>query len=326
MKFENLLPSLDLALNLNPRTVQQIDPHDGAHMGNTHELRHHGTDGRAIHIEGVGEFGVWVADHPFLEAHFELAALPEEAQGLLVRSHDPGEAADLGRLGYILPDARIAASDPETGIPLWEHLWKIKTNPRCVQPLVVDGQHIVLGATGTAGSRLLRIQKKDASWDIKEEWTTKAFRPYFNDCVSHKGYIYGFDGDRFACIDLKTGERRWEGKRYSGQLLLFPDMDTILVLSEAGDVVLIQATPERFNEIARFKALTGKTWNHPVVAHGKLFVRNAEEAACFELPIANSPTIGGRDLELPTGVKSLAVSGHYAHLSLLPQSAWHRAI
>ena len=95
---------------------------------------------------------------------------------------------------------------------------------------------------------------------------------------------------------------------------------------EAGDVVLIQATPERFNEIARFKALTGKTWNHPVVAHGKLFVRNAEEAACFELPIANSPTIGGRDLELPTGVKSLAVSGHYAHLSLLPQSAWHRAI
>ena len=100
----------------------------------------------------------------------------------------------------------------------------------------------------------------------------------------HQGYAYGFDGDRFACMDLRTGERRWTGKRYDGQVVLIADMAVLLVLSEAGDVVLVPATPERFSEIAQFKALSGKTWNHPVVAHGKLFVRNAEEAACFELP------------------------------------------
>jgi hypothetical protein len=61
-------------------------------------------------------------------------------------------------------------------------------------------------------------------------------------------------------------------------------MEVLLGLTEAGDVVLVQATPERFSEIAQFKALSGKTWNHPVVAHWRLFVRNAEEAACFELP------------------------------------------
>ena len=67
-------------------------------------------------------------------------------------------------------------------------------------------------------------------------------------------------------------------------MLLLPDMDTLLLLTQKGEVVLLEATPEGHHEIAKFKALSGKTWNHPVIAHGKLFVRNSEEAACYELP------------------------------------------
>jgi outer membrane protein assembly factor BamB len=184
----------------------------------------------------------------------------------------------------MVSDFGLQSFTPETGAPLWEHPWKVNTNPRCIQPLVVDSDSILLGTTGVLGSRLLRIQKEDASWNVSEEWTTKNFRPYFNDCVLHKGYCYGFDGDRIVCIDVKSAERRWRGNRCGGQLVLISDMDMLLILTEAGDVVLIPATPERFSETARFKALSGKTWNHPVVAHGKLFVRNSEEAACFELP------------------------------------------
>jgi len=83
---------------------------------------------------------------------------------------------------------------------------------------------------------------------------------------------------------MKTGDRLWQGERYGGLLLLFPDMDMLLILSEKGAVILVPAVPEGFTETARFQALTGKTWNHPVVAGGKLFVRNSEEAACYELP------------------------------------------
>jgi outer membrane protein assembly factor BamB len=173
---------------------------------------------------------------------------------------------------------------PQTGVSLWEYPWKVKQYERCTQPLVVGNDSIMVAATGATGSGLLRIQKQEKTWSVKEEWTTKTFRSYFNDCVFHEGYAYGFDGDRLACLDLRTGERRWTGKRYDGQVLLIADMAVLLVLSEAGEVVLVQATPERFSEIAQFSALSGKTWNAPVVAHGKLFVRNAEEAACFELP------------------------------------------
>lgn len=183
-------------------------------------------------------------------------------------------------------DFGVQSFEPETGTLLWEHSWKAKGSPRVVQPLFMDPGSFLLGATGSMGTRLLRIEKQEKTWRVNEEWTTRKFRPYFNDFVVHKGHCYGFDGDRLACINAITGKLQWEGKRYGGQLLLMSDMDMLLVLSETGDVVLIPATPEGFSEIASFKAITGKTWNHPVVAHGKLFVRNAEEAACFALGTA----------------------------------------
>jgi outer membrane protein assembly factor BamB len=201
----------------------------------------------------------------------------------------------LARLGDV-PQV-LMASDfglqsflPATGARLWEHAWKVKQYSRCIQPLVVGDDSVLLAATAATGSGLLRIQKQDQAWKVQEAWMTKSFRSYFNDCVCHQGHGYGFDGDRFACLDLKTGERRWTGQRYSGQVLLVADLELLLVLSEAGEVILVPATPDRFTEIARFKALSGKTWNHPVVAHGRLFVRNSEEAACFELlPVAPLP-------------------------------------
>ena len=173
---------------------------------------------------------------------------------------------------------------PETGAPLIDYPWEAEINPRCVQPVVADDR-VMVGTTGFMSARMLHVQHSDAAWTVKEEWTSKKFRPYFNDGVLYKGFYYGFDGERLACVDIKTGERRWEGKRYGGQLVFLADMEMLLVLGDAGDVALVPVTPERFSETARFKAISGKTWNHPTIAHGRLFVRNAAEAACFELPV-----------------------------------------
>ena len=89
----------------------------------------------------------------------------------------------------------------------------------------------------------------------------------------------------FACFGVEDGKRQWKGGRYGhGQVLLVADLDVLLVLTEQGEVVLVAASPDRHQELTRMKALSGKTWNHPVVAHGKLLVRNGNEMACFELP------------------------------------------
>ena len=71
----------------------------------------------------------------------------------------------------------------------------------------------------------------------------------FNDFVVHKGHAYGFDGHVLASIDLADGKRKWKGGRYgNGQLVLLPNQDMLLVLSEEGDLALVGATPNQLRK------------------------------------------------------------------------------
>jgi outer membrane protein assembly factor BamB len=104
----------------------------------------------------------------------------------------------------------------------------------------------------------------------------------FTSSVLRQGYIYGLDEAILACLDAATGELQWKGGRYGyGQILLAGDH--LLVLTEDGDVALVTATPERFDEVATFPAIEGKTWNHPIIVGGRLIVRNLREMAAFDL-------------------------------------------
>ncbi|NUM54303.1 MAG: PQQ-like beta-propeller repeat protein [Candidatus Hydrogenedentes bacterium] len=207
--------------------------------------------------------------------------------GASAPGYSSAHLADLGGVQQIVMTSGfgVQSFDPTTGALLWENKWPIRMNPRVVQPMIVDGGRAVLVGTAEGkGTRYLQVALNEAKWNVTEKWTTREFRPYFNDYVLHKGYCYGFDGNTLMCIDSATGYRRWKGGRYGGQLLLIENSNVLIVLSEKGELALVRTNPSEFEEIARFQALTGKTWNHPVVANGKLFVRNAEEMACFELP------------------------------------------
>jgi outer membrane protein assembly factor BamB len=106
----------------------------------------------------------------------------------------------------------------------------------------------------------------------------------FTSSVLLDGYIYGLDEAILACIDAATGDVKWKGGRYGyGQIMLAGDH--LIVLTEDGDLVLVKATPERHVEIATFPAIEGKTWNHPMIADGRLLVRNLQEMAAFDIRV-----------------------------------------
>jgi outer membrane protein assembly factor BamB len=180
---------------------------------------------------------------------------------------------------------------PEDGKVLWEHKWP---GDAIVQPgLTTDGDVLIGTATGMGenagiGMRRVAVTQGPSGWTAQERWTTTGIKPYFNDFVVHEGHAYGFDGALLACVDLKDGVRKWKGGRYgAGQLVLLPEQDLLLVLSEQGELALAKASPDRFTEVAaRVPAIEGKTWNHPVLAGDVLLARNAEEMAAFRLPLA----------------------------------------
>jgi outer membrane protein assembly factor BamB len=185
----------------------------------------------------------------------------------------------------LLAGSGLTSVSPTDGTVLWRSAF---AGVPIVQPAVIGDRDILFtssDAMGGLGARRLAVSHNGGNWKVEERWTSNTLKPYFNDYVIHNGHAYGFDGNILACIDLADGTRKWKGGRYgNGQLVLLADQDLLLVISEEGELALVSATPERFNEVAAKRpAIEGKTWNHPVIVGDRLFVRNGQEMAAFSL-------------------------------------------
>jgi outer membrane protein assembly factor BamB len=180
----------------------------------------------------------------------------------------------------------IESFDPAAGTVLWNHEWPTQAS-RVVQPVILSDTDLLVGSgTGAEqGNRRLRVTHDNGRWNVETLWTARNLRPYFNDGVALDSSFFGFDDAKLCCLDLSTGNRLWTSSAYGhGQVLLLADQALLLVQAVDGSVALVRASPAACTEIARFPALQGKTWNHPVLSGGKLFLRNAQEAACYALP------------------------------------------
>lgn len=189
-------------------------------------------------------------------------------------------------LVLMLSNDGLVCLDPITGKVRLNYVWKF-SNYRALQPHVLNGDTVLLPTGMTTGTRAIRITKTNGQLAAKELWTSRNLKPDFTDLVSQKGYLYGSDAGILTCVELKGGERKWKGGRYGkGQVLLLDESGLLLIAAEQGQVVLVAADPAAHRELASFQAIEGKTWTHPVVVGDRLYVRNAQEAACYVLPLA----------------------------------------
>ena len=185
----------------------------------------------------------------------------------------------------ILNRASVAAHNPSTGQILWQHPWP-NEQPNVAQPVPLPSDRVFVSSGYGVGCKLFEIKySKDGGLSPILVWETPRLKAKFTNVVYQDGYIYGLDDGILVCLDITNGQRRWKRGRYGhGQIILVDDL--LLVQTEKGDIVLVEANPEAHKELSRFSALKGKTWNNHALAGPYLLVRNDQEAACYKLPLA----------------------------------------
>lgn len=246
----------------------------------------------------VDDFVVVPAGGPKAGPHVSLAAFNRLTGELVWEAGDRQVSyasptlAMLGdrRLIVSVNENNVSGHDVATGAVLWQVDWPGSSSGNATTSqasLLTDGRMLLSKGYG-AGAALWRLTAgQDGTITTQELWANPAvLKTKFANHVIHQGFVYALSDGILECIEFESGKKQWKKGRYGhGQILLVGDV--LLVQAESGDVLLVEATPDKFHEIADFSAIDGKTWNNLCLYGDLLLVRNAEEAACYRLPTAN---------------------------------------
>jgi len=190
----------------------------------------------------------------------------------------------------VVNESRVVAYDPADGGELWGFEWPGHSNSdaTCSQAQVLDDGRIFVSKGYGIGAAVFAPAPADDAPAFASVWRQPGLlKTKFTNATIHDGHAYGLSDGILECVRLADGQRRWKKGRYGqGQVLRVGGL--ILVQAESGEVVLVECTPERHVERARLAALDGQTWNTLALSGDRLLVRNAEEAACYVLPVAAS--------------------------------------
>lgn len=164
--------------------------------------------------------------------------------------------------------------------------WPSPFGTNSTTPIVVKDR-IFVSSGYNVGSVMFRLTNDG----LKQQYAHRNMRNHFNNSILYEGNLYGFDGNsnlgrvvRLTCMDFETGETKWKDAGLGCGSLIIVD-GHLLILSDRGDLVLADASPNGFTEIARSRFLDGRCWTAPVLLNGRVYGRNADgRAVCCELP------------------------------------------
>lgn len=175
----------------------------------------------------------------------------------------------------------LVAVDPDSGKEIWRSAFPFDVST-AASP-VVSGNQVYCSAGYGVGAGLFEIDENETSKDIWRQ--PNRLINHWSSPVLHQGHIYGMFGFKkygrapLQCVELSTGNIRWKQAGFGlGNCIIVGDK--IVALSDSGELAIVAATADEYNELLREKILRGKCWSTPAFSDEKIFIRSTEEAAC----------------------------------------------
>jgi outer membrane protein assembly factor BamB len=186
----------------------------------------------------------------------------------------------------------VAGVEAKTGRLLWYYPESNYRTAVIPTPIYKDGFVYATSGYG-AGCDLIKLTKDGDKFKAEKVYANKNMVNHHGGVVLLDGYLYGFsdDGNQWVCQDFKTGKIIWSNKSLGKGCLTCADGHLYCYAEKDGTCVLIEASPKEWKECGRFKIpqetkiprMEGKIWTHPVVANGKLYLRDHDLIFCFDV-------------------------------------------
>jgi len=175
---------------------------------------------------------------------------------------------------------RALGLDPANGKLLWEYP-RASNNVANVATPVVRGNRIFVSSDYGTGAGLVEVR---ADGTAHEVYFTKEMRNHHSSSILIGDYLYGFSSGILTAMRFDTGEVAWRDRSVGKGSLVYAD-GNLYALSENGVVGLVEATPTAYHEKGRFriKQESLPTWTHPVIAGGRLYLRDQDTIYAFDV-------------------------------------------
>ena len=170
-----------------------------------------------------------------------------------------------------------------SGKLLWRAPVKTGAKRHVLTPLIV-GDTVTI-ASSSVGLTKFEIKQEGGVFKITEAWKNDRLKITLATPVLVGGHLYGLgQGSKtdFVCVDFNTGEVKWTQPGFVDYAAVIAVGDRLLVQSSSGELLLLRANPQKFEELGRTQAC-GNTWSHPAFADGRLVLRDKRQLFALEL-------------------------------------------
>ena len=182
----------------------------------------------------------------------------------------------------------LVSTDPKSGKVLWRYAFPYRIST-AASP-IVSGDLVYCSAGYGVGAGCARIAREGDGFTATELWRKEGEQVanHWSTPICKDGYLYGmfsfkkYGSGPVCCVELKTGEIKWSEAGFGPGNLILTGGDTLLALSDKGELVAIAAQPDKYKELARAKVVDGKCWSTPVLAGGRIYARSTKEAVCLD--------------------------------------------